>query len=94
MFMIRKTVGGEIKKYAINTEIITPANCGMEDGSVPIILGFYIKNDDDKDVYVRINNGSKMLMKPTETLGFEHLTEVISCVVLTDNSSVRWGGLL
>lgn len=92
--MIRKTVGGEVKQYPINTEIVTGVNCGMPAGSSPIIVGFYIKNEGDSDMFVKVNNGSKALLKPTEIYSFEGLSEVNSCIVLTDNATVRWGGLI
>lgn len=92
--MIKKSVGGKIIVTKANSELVTSESCGLSP-TVNIIrlTGFFIKNEDTKDIYVRINNGSDMLLKTGELYSLEGLTQVESCIVTTDNARIRWGGL-
>lgn len=91
--MIKKSVGGKIVTVQANTELITWQNCGYESGVNSIVLsGFFVKNEDTKDIYVKINEGSEMLLQPDEAYSLDGLTDVVSCVIVTP-ATIRWGGL-
>lgn len=89
----KKSVGGKEIQVGANTELITNVSCENEDLTFISLIGFYIRNEDEKDIYVKINGGSKQLLKPGEMLNLSGLTEVQSCIVVTP-SIVRWGGLI
>lgn len=92
--MIRRPVGGKVVEVKANVELVTPKLCGFEDGSNMIkLVGFYIKNEDVKDIEVTINNGQPMLLKQGEMYDFRDLTYVCSCKVNVD-SRVRFAGLI
>lgn len=92
---MKKTAGGRIITVSINTELVTWQNCNMASDSTSIIVGaFYVKNEDTKDIFVRINYGSEVLIKTGELLDMSGLTDVASCIVCTDNATIRWGGLI
>ncbi|MGL5647434.1 MAG: hypothetical protein ACRDDY_06250 [Clostridium sp.] len=91
---IKKSVGGNIVTAKLNEELITTKSCNLPDRVNTIaISGFFVKNEDIKDIYVSINGGSKLLLKQGELFATGDYTDVISCIVMTDESIVRWGGL-
>lgn len=91
---MKKSVGGKIVTVKGNSELITWQTCDYnQDIDIIRLSGFFIKNEDSKDIYVKINAGSDMLLKIGELYVLEGLTDVASCIVVTDNSRVRWGGL-
>lgn len=92
--MIKKTVGGKVISVAANTELINNENCGTDKRTTYIRLsGFYIRNEDSKDILIKINKGSEVLLKPKEMINLSNLTDVESCVIVTE-SLIRWGGLI
>lgn len=92
---MKKTVGGKIITVIGNEELITWQTCNLPDSVTSIVLGaFYVRNEDTKDIYVRINKGSEVLLKSGELLDVSGLTNVESCIVTTANTRVRWGGLI
>ena len=93
---MKKSVGGKIiTTTGGNQELITWESCGLNEGNEFIVVdSFFIKNEGEQDTFVKINGGSEMLLKPKEILRLSGLTNVESCVVVTSNSRVRWGGLL
>ena len=91
--MIKKPVGNKIEEVVANTELVTNERCGTENYNSLILSGFYIKNEDTKDIYVKINGGEQALLKQGEMFNLRDLTDVESCIVVTP-STVRWGGLL
>ena len=48
----------------------------------------------EKDIFVKINNSEQMILKAGEMFNFKNLTKVGSCIVVTGNSIIRWGGLV
>lgn len=91
--MIKKPVGNKIEEVTSNTELITNERCGTNDYTHLILSGFYIRNEDVKDIYVKINGGEQALLKQGEMFDLRDLTDVKSCIVVTP-STIRWGGLL
>lgn len=93
---MKKSVGGKIIITTIdNQELITWQSCGLEQPNDFIVVSsFFIKNEGEQDTFVKINGGTEMLLKPTEMFDLSELTNVESCIVVTLNSKVRWGGLL
>ena len=93
---MKKSVGGKIiTTSGENEELITWESCGLHEGDEFIVVdSFFIKNEGEQDTFVKINGGSEMLLKPNEILRLSGLTNVESCIVVTSNSTVRWGGLL
>lgn len=92
--MVRKPVGGTTVTVKANEELISSKSFGLPDTINTIILkGFYIKNEDVKDIKVIINNGNEMLLKQGEMYDFRDLTDVVSCKVTTD-AIVRFAGLM
>lgn len=91
--MIKKPVGGKVVSVAANTELINDENCGTNKLSYIKLSGFYIRNEDSKDILIKINKGSEVLLKPKEMINLSNLTDVESCVIITE-SSIRWGGLI
>lgn len=89
-----KTVGGKIITVHENTELITWETCELPFEANVIVGCFFIRNEDTKDIYVKVNEGSEFLLKPNEILDLSGLTTVNSCVVCTDNATIRWGGLM
>lgn len=91
--MIKKSVGGKEISVVENTELITRESCGFSPtANVIRVSGFFIKNEDAKDIYVNINGGSDMLLRQGELFDIGKLTDVESCIVRTA-SKIRWGGL-
>lgn len=91
--MAKKPVGGKEISVNANTELITNENCGTKDLNFISLGGFYIRNEDIKNILVRINGSTDQLLKPGEMFNLSGLTEVESCIVVTA-SIVRWGGLI
>lgn len=91
--MIKKPVGGKVVSVTANTEIISNENCGTNKLSYIKLSGFYIRNEDSKDILIKINKGSEVLLKPKEMINLSNLTDVESCVIITEGS-IRWGGLI
>lgn len=90
----KDSVVGVLETVAENTELITGEKCGMDADSYINLTYFYIKNDDSKNIYVSINESGKLLLKPGEMYDLPDHIEVYSCKVLTDNATVRFGGIL
>lgn len=89
-----KPIGGKIVTVKKDTELITWEALGYKKPLSKLVTqSFYIRNEDAKDIYVRVNGGDDMLLKPNEMFNFKDLTYVESCIVLTD-ASVRWGCLV
>ena len=93
---MKKSVGGKIiTTNDSNQELITWEACELKEyASIIIIDSFFVRNEDEKDIFVKINNGSEMLLKPGELYNLSGLTNVESCIVVTSNAKVRWGGLI
>ncbi|CEQ01749.1 Uncharacterised protein [[Clostridium] sordellii] len=89
----RIPVGGKLTEVAGDTELITNENCGVSDWNSLNLVGFYIRNEDTKDIYVKINGSGELLLKQGEMFNLRDMTYVESCIVVTP-STVRWGGLL
>lgn len=90
----RDSVVGVEKTVSENTELITGEICGIEDYSYIDLTYFYIKNEDNKNITMCINENGKLLLKPGEMLDLPDHIKVYSCKVLTDNAKVRFGGIL
>lgn len=91
---MKKPVGGQIISIKENTELITPSSCNLDSDSNSITLySFSIKNEDTKNINVKINNGSSVLLKPNEMLGMSEGEVVSSCVVV-ESCKLRWIGLI
>ena len=92
---MKKPIGGQIITVKANTELITSANLGLTKEVEHLrVDAFYIKNEDTKDIFVKINNSEQMILKAGEMFNFKNLTKVGSCIVVTGNSIIRWGGLV
>ncbi|GAA0102496.1 hypothetical protein UT300012_32110 [Paraclostridium bifermentans] len=91
--MAKRPVGGKEVSVAANTELITNESCGTKDLNFISLGGFYIRNEDTKDIFVKINGSADQLLKPGEMFNLSGLTEVESCIVVTE-SKIRWGGLI
>lgn len=91
--MAKRPVGGKEVSVAANTELITNESCGTNDLNFISLEGFYIRNEDVKNIFVKINGSADQLLKPGEMFNLSSLTEVESCIVVTE-SIVRWGGLI
>lgn len=92
---MKRSVGGKvITVIDANTELITWESCGFSKPANPIsVHGFFVRNEDIKDIYIKINNGTSMLLKSSELYVVGDLSHVVSCIVETPDCQVRWGGL-
>lgn len=82
-------------KKSIGQNIIT-TSCGNQElitGNV-VLAAFYVKNEDLKDIFIRINGGDALLLRPNEMFDMSDITNVESCIVVTSDARVRWGGLI
>lgn len=82
-------------KKSTGQNIITTSGGNQEliIGNV-VLAAFYVKNEDTKDVFVKINGGDALLLQPNEMFDMSDITNVESCIVVTENTRVRWGGLI
>lgn len=91
---MKKTVGGKIININKNTELITYSSCNMSVDCNSIVVGsFSIKNEDTKDIHIKINYGSEVLLKPNEMLIMSDKELVESCIVL-ESCNIRWTALI
>lgn len=91
----KNSVVGALETVSENTELITYEKCGVSENYDYIDLTyFYIKNEDNKNITMCINENGKLLLKPGEMLDLPDHIKVYSCKVLTDNAKVRFGGIL
>ena len=82
-------------KKSIGQNIITTSGGNQEliTGNV-ILAAFYVKNEDSKDIFIKINGGDALLLQPNEMFDMSDITNVESCIVVTSDARVRWGGLI
>lgn len=82
-------------KKSIGQNIITTSGGNQEliTGNV-VLAAFYVKNEDSKDIFIKINGGDALLLQPNEMFDMSDITNVESCIVVTSNAKVRWGGLV
>ena len=82
-------------KKSIGQNIITTSGENQELIIDNIVLAaFYVKNEDTKDVFIKINGGDALLLQPNEMFDMSEITNVESCIVATPDAKVRWGGLV
>lgn len=82
-------------KKSIGQNIITTLGGNQEliNGNV-VLAAFYVKNEDSKDIFIKINGGDALLLQPNEMFDMSDITNVESCIVVTSDARVRWGGLI
>ena len=82
-------------KKSIGQNIITTSGANQEliTGNV-VLAAFYVKNEDLKDIFIKINGGDALLLQPNEMFDMSDITNVESCIVVTSDARVRWGGLI
>ena len=82
-------------KKSIGQNIITTSGGNQEliTGNV-VLAAFYVKNEDSKDIFIKINGGDALLLQPNEMFDMSDITNVESCIVVTSDAKVRWGGLI
>lgn len=82
-------------KKSIGQNIITTLGGNQEliTGNV-VLAAFYVKNEDSKDIFIKINGGDALLLQPNEMFDMSDITNVESCIVVTSDARVRWGGLV
>lgn len=82
-------------KKSIGQNIITTSGGNQEliTGNV-VLAAFYVKNEDSKDIFIKINGGDALLLQPNEMFDMSDITNVESCIVVTSDARVRWGGLI
>lgn len=82
-------------KKSIGQNIITTLGGNQEliTGNV-VLAAFYVKNEDSKDIFIKINGGDALLLQPNEMFDMSDITNVESCIVVTSDARVRWGGLI
>lgn len=82
-------------KKSIGQNIITTLGGNQEliTGNV-VLAAFYVKNEDSKDIFIKINGGDALLLRPNEMFDMSDITNVESCIVVTSDARVRWGGLI
>lgn len=90
---MKKSVGQESFRTIANAEVLSPALCGIKEGSSFYVHAFYIVNQSSEDIGVSINYGDFIVLRPGEMYSLSGITEVASCRV-NRNAVIRWGGVV